>query len=79
MQRVIYRLRSLSEMSPFDSATYSYISSFLDHVIRNGGIGVTDQEAIVEQVALALNIVDFHCGQCKSIGLRCAKFVLTQA
>lgn len=65
VQRVIYRLRSLSEASPFDPATYSYMSPFVNHVIRNGGVGASDQEAIHEQVGLALNILDFHTGSCE--------------
>ncbi|KAG8955662.1 translational activator of GCN4 [Tulasnella sp. 424] len=66
VQRVIYRLRSLSEASPFDPATYSYMSPFVNHVIRNGGVGASDQEAMLEQVGLALNILDFHTGSCEN-------------
>ncbi|KAG8988091.1 translational activator of GCN4, partial [Tulasnella sp. 427] len=64
--RVIYRLRSLSEVSPFDPATYSYISPFINYVIRNGGVGASDQEVALEQVGLALNILDFHTGSCEN-------------
>ncbi|CAE6418409.1 unnamed protein product [Rhizoctonia solani] len=61
--RVLYRLRSLSEQSPFDPSTYAYTSPFIDHVIRSGSISTTTPEEALEQVTLALDIIQFHCGE----------------
>ncbi|KAH7334649.1 translational activator GCN1 [Rhizoctonia solani] len=61
--RVLYRLRSLSEQSPFDPSTYAYMSPFIDHVIRSGSIATTTPEEALEQVTLALDIIQFHCGE----------------
>ncbi|KAG8875312.1 translational activator of GCN4 [Tulasnella sp. 331] len=66
--RVLYRLRSLSEQAVFDAATYSYLSPLLTFVIRNGGVGTTEPEAILEQAALALSIASFHSGACSATG-----------
>lgn len=62
--RVLYRLRSLSEQTPFDPATFSYAFPLLAQVLVQGGIGSEDDEEILEQVALVLDIVKFHCGEC---------------
>ncbi|GBE83943.1 eIF-2-alpha kinase activator GCN1 [Sparassis crispa] len=61
--RVLYRLRSLSEQSPFDAATFSYSSPLLSEVLLKGGIALTDEDDPLEQVALALGVVRFHCGE----------------
>ncbi|KAJ1305968.1 hypothetical protein OPQ81_010683 [Rhizoctonia solani] len=61
--RVLYRLRSLSEHSPFDPSTYAYMSPFIDHVIRSGSIATATPEEALEQVTLALDIIQFHCGE----------------
>lgn len=64
--RVLHRLRSLAEQSPFDVATYSYASPLFSQVLNKGGIGLTEDDDPLEQVTLALQIVKFHCGECKS-------------
>ena len=66
--RVLYRLRTVSEQSPFDAATYAYVTPLLTTIIAKGGAGSTgqDSEEAVEQLALALEIMNFHCGECKS-------------
>ncbi|KAF8740425.1 ARM repeat-containing protein, partial [Rhizoctonia solani] len=61
--RVLYRLRSLSEKAPFDPSTYAYTSPFIDHVIRSGGISTATPEEALEQVSLAMDIIQFHCGE----------------
>jgi hypothetical protein len=43
------------------------MSPFIDHVIRSGSIETTTPEEALEQVALALDIIQFHCGECKSL------------
>ncbi|KAG9085998.1 translational activator of GCN4, partial [Ceratobasidium sp. UAMH 11750] len=61
--RVLYRLRMLSEQAPFDPSTYAYMSPFIDHVIRSGGIAAAGPEETLEQVSLALDVIQFHCGE----------------
>jgi len=63
---VLYRLRSLSEQSPFDAATFSYAFPLLGQVLTQGGVGVEEGDDALEQVALALDIIKFHCGECAS-------------
>ncbi|KAJ7672704.1 armadillo-type protein [Mycena rosella] len=61
--RVLHRLRSLSEQAPFDSATFSYAFPLLAQVLTLGGVDPADEEEALEQVALALDIIKFHCGE----------------
>lgn len=69
--RVLYRLRYLAEKAPFDAGTFAYASPLSSRVVRSGGIGVAkgDQEAILEQVALALDFIAFHSRQCEDLFL----------
>jgi hypothetical protein len=62
--RVLHRLRSLSEQAPFDSASFSYAFPLLAQVLTLGGIDSEDEEEALEQVALALDVIKFHCGEC---------------
>jgi hypothetical protein len=64
--RVLYRLRSLSEQAPLDSATFSYAFPLLFRVIQKGGIVSGEEDEPLEQVALSLDIIKFHCGECTS-------------
>lgn len=64
--RVLYRLRSLSEQTPLDSATFSYAFPLLFRVIQKGGVGSSEDDEPLEQVALSLDIIKFHCGECTS-------------
>ncbi|KAJ6518743.1 armadillo-type protein [Mycena sanguinolenta] len=61
--RVLHRLRSLSEQAPFDSATFAYAFPLLAQVLTRGGIDPEDEEEALEQVALALEIIKFHCAE----------------
>jgi hypothetical protein len=63
--RVLYRLRFLAEQAPFEVATFSYTFPLLNQVVVRGGVGVEEEEDRLEQVALALDIIKFHCGNCK--------------
>lgn len=68
MLRVLYRLRSLSEQTPLDSATFSYAFPLLKQVIQKGGIGSGEEDDDpLEQVALSLDIIKFHCGECEAV------------
>ena len=66
MLRVLYRLRSLSEQTPLDSATFSYAFPLLLQVIQKGGVRSGENDEPLEQVALSLDIIKFHCGECAS-------------
>ncbi|KAH9944598.1 armadillo-type protein [Amylocystis lapponica] len=61
--RVLYRLRSVAEQTPFDAATFSYASPLLFQVLVKGGIELAEEDDPLEQVALAVDIVRFHCGE----------------
>ncbi|KAJ7043552.1 armadillo-type protein [Mycena alexandri] len=61
--RVLHRLRSLAEQAPFDSATFSYAFPLLAQILTLGGIDPEDEEEALEQVALALDIIKFHCAE----------------
>ncbi|KAJ7066647.1 armadillo-type protein [Mycena amicta] len=61
--RVLLRLRSLSEQAPFDSTTFSYAFPLLAHVLERGGIEPADEDEALEQLALTIDIVKFHCGE----------------
>lgn len=65
--RILYRLRFLSEQSPFDGATFSYTFPLISRTLLSGGLpGVTEEDDDpLEQVALALEIIKFHSGECK--------------
>lgn len=62
--RVLYRLRSLSEQGPFDAATFSYAFPLLSQILLMGGIPGEEEDDPLEQVALALEVIKFHCGEC---------------
>jgi hypothetical protein len=67
--RVLYRLRALSEQTPLDSATFSYAFPLLQQVIQKGGVGSDKEDDPLEQVALSLDIIKFHCGECEAVCL----------
>lgn len=67
--RVLHRLRSQSEQTPFDVATYSYMSPLLYQVLIRGGVGLTEEDDPLEQVTLALQIIRYHCSECELSGL----------
>ncbi|TBU31959.1 ARM repeat-containing protein [Dichomitus squalens] len=60
--RVLYRLRTLSEQTPFDAATFGYASPLLSQVLVKGGIAIGEEDDPLEQIALSLDIIKFHCG-----------------
>lgn len=61
--RVLYRVRFLSEQTPFDAATFNYVYPLLSHIFLAGGIAAPGNEEALEQITLALEIVKFHCGE----------------
>ena len=67
--RVLYRLRSLSEQSPFDAATFSYTSPLLTQVLVKGGVALAEEDDPLEQVTLAVDIIRFHSGECEHFPL----------
>jgi len=64
--RVLYRLRFLSEQAPFESATFSYSFPLLEKVLSTGGVEASTEDEALEQVSLALSIIQFHAGECAS-------------
>ncbi|KAG1893588.1 uncharacterized protein F5891DRAFT_985734 [Suillus fuscotomentosus] len=62
---VLYRLRSLSEQTPFDAATFSYAFPLLAQVLLKGGVdaGQDDGVEALEQITLVLDIIKFHCSE----------------
>lgn len=71
MIRVLYRLRTLSEQSPFDVATFSYTSPLLSAVLSKGGIALEEEDDPLEQVTLTVDIVKFHAGECEAFSHSC--------
>jgi hypothetical protein len=67
--RVLYRLRFLSEQGPFDAATFSYVFPLLSRILLGGIPGEEEEDDPLEQVALALEIIKFHCGECVLLSL----------
>ena len=65
--RVLYRLRFLSEQAPFDPATFSYAYPLLGQILLTGGIPAERDDDPLEQVALVLEILSFHVGECKLV------------
>lgn len=63
--RVLYRLRTLSEQTPFEAATFSYAFPLFSEVLIKGGISAVDDDEALEQVALVLDVIKFHSGECK--------------
>ena len=63
--RVLYRLRFLSEQTPFDAATFSYAYPLLGQILLTGGIPGEEDDDPLEQVALVLEILSFHGGECR--------------
>ncbi|KAF8161530.1 armadillo-type protein [Crassisporium funariophilum] len=61
--RVLYRLRSLSEQAPFNAATFSYAFPLLGQILLSGGVPGGEEDDPLEQVALVLEIIKFHCGE----------------
>lgn len=67
--RLLYRIRSLSEHTSFDSATFSLFWPLLDLVIQKGGIEAMSEDDAVEQLVLALEIIRSHLNQCMLFSL----------
>lgn len=65
--RVLHRMRFLAEQATFDVATYSYLSPLLKQILLKGGIGLDEEDDPLEQVALALDLIKFHSGDCEHL------------
>lgn len=65
--RILYRLRSLSEQSPLDAASVTFIDPLIVRIVRAGGIGVDpeDTDSVLEQIQLSLDFIDFHGSACE--------------
>ncbi|KAI5991791.1 armadillo-type protein [Pisolithus marmoratus] len=65
--RVLYRLRTISQQAPFDAATFSYAFPLLARVLHQGGIDVSEDDEVLEQIALVLDIIRFHTSEFSNI------------
>lgn len=63
--RILYRLRFLSEQAPLDVTTFSYAFPLLSHILTSGGIPGDEGDDPAEQVALTVEILKFHSGECE--------------
>lgn len=63
--RVLYRIRFLSEQTPFDPATFSYAFPLLSQILHLGGVSAGEEDDPLEQVALSVEIVKFHSNDCR--------------
>lgn len=63
---MLYRLRTLSEQTPFDAATYCYAAPLLSQILLKGGIALAEEDDPLEQIAISLDVIKFHSGECKS-------------
>ncbi|KAF7294474.1 TOG domain-containing protein [Mycena kentingensis (nom. inval.)] len=61
--RVLLRLRSLAEQTPFDSATFSYAFPLLARILAQGGIQPENEDEALEQLSLTIDILKFHSGE----------------
>lgn len=61
---MLYRLHSLSEQNPLDSASFAYSSPLLSYIIQNNLSGAEEEQA-QEAIALTVGIVGFHSSECK--------------
>ncbi|OJT01635.1 Translational activator GCN1 [Trametes pubescens] len=61
--RVLYRLRTLSEQTPFDAATYCYAAPLLSQILLKGGIALAEEDDPLEQIAISLDVIKFHSGE----------------
>ena len=62
--RVLYRLRFLAEVRPFDSVTLSYILALIFLVLQDGGVDRKDAEDADEQILLGIEFLSFHTNIC---------------
>jgi hypothetical protein len=56
----------LAEQTPFDAASFSYTFPLLGQVMIQGGTRMQPDDDQLEQITLALDIINFHCGECLS-------------
>ena len=48
-----------------DAATFSLCSPLLTQVLLKGGISLAEEDDPLEQVALSLDVIKFHAGECR--------------
>ncbi|PWN28930.1 ARM repeat-containing protein [Jaminaea rosea] len=78
--RVLYRLRFLSEQEPLSLASIAVVVPLLSLIVAKEGIdtasGVSEEvgegetsvaDNVLEQIQLALEIIDFHAGSCEDV------------
>jgi len=50
-----------------DASTFSLCSPLLAQVLLKGGISLAEEDDPLEQVALVLDVIKFHAGECQSL------------
>ena len=65
---VSYRIRSFSEKGPFDGSTFTFLSAFLDCVVREHALigHGEDEDEPVERMMLVIEVVNLHASECKN-------------
>lgn len=66
VNRVLYRLRFLTESQPLSPATFAFCFPLFYQVVMLSGVDVKDEEAALEQVLMAIDIIGFHCSEGES-------------
>ncbi|CCA74203.1 related to translation activator GCN1 [Serendipita indica DSM 11827] len=61
--RLLYRIKSLSEQTPFDGVTFSLFWPTLHRIVEKGGVSVETEDDAVEQMLLSLEIIRAHSSQ----------------
>lgn len=65
--RLLYRLRFLSEARPLSTCSFALVLPLLAGLIRSVAPQAHAEEGKLEQIALAVDIVSFHCGSAADI------------
>jgi hypothetical protein len=56
----LYLLYDRSSKEPFDALSYSFFHPFLERVLQLGGAGQPDEDGALEQITLAMGILQSH-------------------
>ncbi|OBZ91073.1 Translational activator gcn1 [Choanephora cucurbitarum] len=62
VSRVLFRLRFITESRALPPASFGFVFPVLYQVIAQGGVGCEkNDEAILEQITMAIDVINFHC------------------
>lgn len=60
----MYLLYDRSSKAPFDALSYSFVHPFLERILQLDGAGQPDEDGVLEQITLAMEIIQFHVPEC---------------